>query len=237
MSSTFYGNNVFVNLLDLSPHSTPTLSHSSSDSAPSSPNEEPHELPPPAIPIPIPSTRARRTSRPAKMTRTQGSPAIAEGSSHKGRHLRRGEQLKRNAACQQCRQRRTKCDGTRPQCASCIRHHAYLQKTQPAAYPADSCVACSYDDDADQPALPLDTVAKRGVGSDDMGGTVSAPNGRRRSMPIMPRSRPIRKSSKQSSTTPSDVSPREEVHEGTVNDLYNRVGMSIILFLWNVISD
>lgn len=39
----------------------------------------------------------------------------------------------------------------------------------------------------------------------------------------MPRSRPIRKSSKQSSTTPSDVSPREEVHEGTVNDLYNRV--------------
>lgn len=235
MSDTLYSD-FFVNLHDLSPLSTPTLSHSSSDSLVSSPNEEPY-LPEPAIPFRGPLTtpaRARRIARAGAAKAKDILPMQSEGSSHKGRHLRRGEQLRRNAACSQCRKRRTRCDAARPHCGSCVRHHAYLQKTQPAAYPAESTVMCCYDDES-EPVLPLGHTARRGVGSDTPTQTASAPNGRRQSMPVMPsHARPSRKSSKQSSVTPSTTASASErsstaephVHEPLVHDLYSRVGES-----------
>ena len=60
---------------------------------------------------------------------------------------RSAHQLKRNAACLPCRRRRIKCDGAKPQCGSCVRSIAFLQRTNPDEERDRKGVQCFYEDE------------------------------------------------------------------------------------------
>lgn len=51
--------------------------------------------------------------------------------------------LRRNQACIQCRRRKLKCDAARPTCATCVRSHKHLLRTNPRS---DAVLTCEYDD-------------------------------------------------------------------------------------------
>lgn len=71
-------------------------------------------------------------------------------ASHKGRKLNRTlPQLKRNAACTTCKRRRVRCDSAKPHCASCVKHFAFLARTQPDPERDRRGVQCIYEDDED----------------------------------------------------------------------------------------
>jgi hypothetical protein len=60
---------------------------------------------------------------------------------------RSAPQLKRNAACLQCRKRRIRCDAGKPHCGSCTRSHLFLARTQPDAARDATGIVCSYDEE------------------------------------------------------------------------------------------
>lgn len=218
--------------VDASPLSTPTLTRSRSGSRQpthctevdprlsplgeviSTPHYTPAlALPPSALALPAPAKRLRSriSSRIAPTT-----PQMSEGSSHRGRHLRRGEQLRRNAACVQCRKRRTKCDASKPHCSACVRHHNYLKRTQPDLYPEGQEVQCCYEDESgcetpqtkglfDSTPITVDAVVESSAG----------PSRRTRGQKVK-RSIRSRGSSASDSGVPADG--------GMVKDLIARVG-------------
>lgn len=83
-------------------------------------------------------------------------------ASHKGRKLNRTlPQLKRNAACTTCKRRRVRCDSAKPHCASCVKHFAFLARTQPDPERDSRGVQCVYedDDDGDSEDAPVGPLA------------------------------------------------------------------------------
>ncbi|TYJ54810.1 hypothetical protein B9479_004481 [Cryptococcus floricola] len=67
-------------------------------------------------------------------------------------------QLKRNAACQECRRRRVKCDAARPTCQSCIRSYHFLSRTYPDAERDAKGVQCHYGDEDSNPDRPQEPI-------------------------------------------------------------------------------
>ncbi|ODO05891.1 hypothetical protein I350_04952 [Cryptococcus amylolentus CBS 6273] len=87
-----------------------------------------------------------------------GSDSDPSHPPHKTLHRTQG-QLKRNAACHECRRRRVKCDAARPTCQSCIRSYHFLSRTYPDAERDAKGVQCHYGDedhntDRQEPIIP-----------------------------------------------------------------------------------
>ncbi|WVQ75983.1 hypothetical protein IAR50_005619 [Cryptococcus sp. DSM 104548] len=77
---------------------------------------------------------------------TAARPTKPSANPPKGRKIVRGEQLKRNTACLNCRRRRIRCDAGKPHCASCLRSAQYLARTQPNER---HTIQCHYENGSD----------------------------------------------------------------------------------------
>jgi hypothetical protein len=91
---------------------------------------------------------------------TSIQPQSQSQSARRNRKIQRTlPQLKRNAACVQCRTRRVKCNGAKPHCSSCERSFQFLARTQPDRTRDEKGVLCVYEDgedDDESDAEPLD---------------------------------------------------------------------------------
>ncbi|WVQ82757.1 hypothetical protein IAT38_004889 [Cryptococcus sp. DSM 104549] len=58
--------------------------------------------------------------------------------------------LKRNHACKQCKKRKTKCDGTRPTCAPCLRSHAHAVRSANRNGTTPPTLICTFAEPLDE---------------------------------------------------------------------------------------
>lgn len=102
------------------------------------------------------------------------SPTKADkGSSHRGKHLVRGAQLRRNEACSACRRRRTRCDAAKPHCGACVRHHRHLKRQNEIGGEDEDC-GCIYDKAGSVKRSVSGSGAESGGGSKSASRSVSS---------------------------------------------------------------